>query len=123
MSIPVQTLTGVGEQVAQLLARLSIYHVSDLLFHLPRGYEDRSRIIAMRDLRVGQSALIEGVVQSVEPLSAARGGRTSLLVQISDGERRITLRFFQVYPGLKEKMKVGCSLRAFGEVRMGGRGL
>lgn len=123
MSISVQTLSGVGEQVAQLLARLSIYDVSDLLFHLPRGYEDRSRIVAMRDLKVGQSALIEGIVQSAEPLSAARGGRTSLLVQISDGERRITLRFFQVYPGLKEKMQVGRSLRAFGEVRMGGRGL
>lgn len=124
MSIPVKTLSGVGEQVAQLLARLSIYDVSDLLFHLPRGYEDRSRIVAMRDLKVGQSALIEGVIQSVEPLlSAARGSRTSLLVQISDGERRVTLRFFQVYPGLKEKIQMGRSLRAFGEVRMGGRGL
>lgn len=122
MNISVQTLTGVGEQVAQLLARLSIHTTSDLLFHLPRGYEDRSRIISIQDLKVGQSALVEGVVQSVEPL-AARGGRTSLLVQLSDGAGRVALRFFQIYPGLKEKMPVGQTLRVFGEARMGGRGL
>ena len=123
MKIPVQTLNGVGEQVAQLLARLSIHNTIDLLFHLPRGYEDRSRIVLMQDLKVGQSALVEGVVQSVEPLSSSRGGRTSLLVQLSDDTGRITLRFFQMYPGLKEKMPVGRTLRVFGELRMGSRGL
>jgi ATP-dependent DNA helicase RecG len=123
MNIPVQTLSGVGEQVAHFLARLSIFNTTDLLFHLPRGYEDRSRIIPMGDLKVGQSALVEGVVQSVEPLSASRGGRSSLLIQLSDHTGRITLRFFQVYAGLKEKMPVGRSLRVFGEVRMGSRGL
>ncbi len=123
MKIPVQTLNGVGGQVAQLLARLSIYNTIDLLFHLPRGYEDRSRIVLMQDLKVGQSALVEGVVQSVEPLSSSRGGRTSLLVQLSDDTGRITLRFFQMYPGLKEKMPIGRTLRVFGELRMGSRGL
>jgi ATP-dependent DNA helicase RecG len=123
MNISVQTLSGVGEHVALLLARLSIYNTIDLLFHLPRGYEDRSRIVLMRDLKAGQSALIEGMVQSVEPLLAPRGGRTSLLVHLSDGSGRITLRFFQIYPGLKEKMPVGRTLRVFGEARMGGRGL
>lgn len=123
MNIPVQTLNGVGEQVAQLLARLGIYNTIDLLFHLPRGYEDRSRIIPIQGLRVGQSALVEGTVQSVEPLSSSRGGRTSLLVQLGDSTGRIALRFFQVYPGLKEKMPVGRTLRVFGELRMGNRGL
>lgn len=123
MNIPVQTLSGVGDQVAQLLARLSIHNIVDLLFHLPRGYEDRSRIILMQDLKVGQSALVQGVVQSVEPISSSRGGRTSLLVQLSDSSGRVTLRFFQVYPGLKEKMPLGQTLRVFGELRMGSRGL
>ncbi len=123
MSILVQTLAGVGEQVAQLLARLGIHDICDLLFHLPRGYEDRSRMTAIQDLKVGQSALLEGVVQSIEPSSGSRGGRTSLVVQLSDGTGRVSLRFFQLYPGLKEKMPVGRTLRIFGEIRMGGRGL
>ena len=123
MSILVQTLAGVGEQVAQLLARLGIHDICDLLFHLPRGYEDRSRMTAIQYLKVGQSALLEGVVQSIEPSSGSRGGRTSLVVQLSDGTGRVSLRFFQLYPGLKEKMPVGRTLRIFGEIRMGGRGL
>jgi ATP-dependent DNA helicase RecG len=119
----IRTLSGVGEQVAQLLARLSILNVSDLLFHLPRGYEDRSRIIALNQLRPGQSALVEGTIQSSEHPPAGKSGRTSLLVHIADGQGRLTLRFFQIYPGMKDKLQVGRPLRAFGEVRMGGRGL
>ncbi len=125
MNDSIRTLTGVGEQVAQLLAKLSIYKASDLLFHLPRGYEDRSRLVPIPELRPGQSALIEAVVQSTEhPATNSRhGGRTSLLVHLSDGSGRITLRFFQMYPGMKDKFQTGRTLRAFGEVRMGGRGL
>ncbi len=118
----IRTLTGVGEQVAQLLARLSILTVSDLLFHLPRGYEDRSRIVPLSGLRIGQSVLIEGTIQSSEHPPAGKSGRTALLVHLGDGQGRLTLRFFQIYPGMKDKLQVGRTLRAFGEVRMGGRG-
>lgn len=119
----IRTLSGVGEQVAQLLARLGILTLSDLLFHLPRGYEDRSRIVPLNQLRIGQSALIEGTIQSSEHPPAGKSGRTALLVHLSDGAGRLTLRFFQIYPGMKDKMQAGRTLRAFGEVRMGGRGL
>ena len=72
MSIPIRALHGVGEAVAQLLAKLSIHHSDDLLFHLPRDYEDRSRIIAMADVQVGRSVLLEGSVQAVESQNGRR---------------------------------------------------
>lgn len=113
-------LPGIGEANRQLLAKLGIQRVEDLVFHLPRDYEDRSRLIAMGELRVGVSALIEGVVQSVDHPA---GRRPSLAVQLTDGSGRLTMRFYQVYGGLKDKFPVGRHLRVFGEVRLGARGL
>ena len=120
MSIAIRDLKGVGEAVAQLLAKLGIHTQADLLFHLPRGYEDRSRIIPIGELRVGMSALIEGTVQSVDQPA---GKRPSLAVQVVDGNARITLRYYQVYQGLKDKFLVGRYIRVFGEVRLGARGM
>ena len=42
---PVTTLSGVGPALAEKLARLGIARLQDLWFHLPRQYEDRTRIV------------------------------------------------------------------------------
>ncbi|RYY78637.1 MAG: ATP-dependent DNA helicase RecG [Moraxellaceae bacterium] len=120
MSITVRDLTGVGEAAAQLLAKLHIYTPADLLFHLPRDYEDRSRIITMNQLIVGKTALLQGTIQSVD---FPPGKRASMAIQISDGLGKVTLRFYQVYKALTDKFKMGASVRVFGEVRVGARGL
>ncbi len=120
MSITVRDLTGVGEAAAQLLAKLHIYTPADLLFHLPRDYEDRSRIISMNQLVVGKTALLQGTIQSVD---FPPGKRASVAIQISDGLGKVTLRFYQVYKGLTDKFNIGSSVRVFGEVRVGARGL
>lgn len=120
MSITVRDLSGVGEAAAQLLAKLQIHTPVDLLFHLPRDYEDRSRIIAMHQLAVGKTALLQGSIQSVD---FPPGKRSSMAIQISDGMGKVTLRFYQVYKGLKEKFKIGGIVRVFGEIRLGARGL
>ena len=60
----VHQLKGVGSASAALLEKLHIFNTDDLLFHLPRDYEDRSTIIAMNQLQVGRSYLLEGIVKS-----------------------------------------------------------
>lgn len=120
MSITVRDLSGVGEAAAQLLAKLHIYTPADLLFHMPRDYEDRSRIISMNQLFVGKTALVQGTIQSVD---FPPGKRASVAIQINDGLGKVTLRFYQVYKGLTERFKLGTSVRVFGEVRVGARGL
>lgn len=120
MSITVRDLSGVGEAAAQLLAKLHIYTPADLLFHMPRDYEDRSRIISMNQLVVGKTALLQGIIQSAD---FPPGKRPSMAIQISDGLGKVTLRFYQVYKGLTDKFKVGSRVRVFGEVRVGARGL
>ena len=41
---PVHRLSGIGEKRALLLKALGIETIEDLLFHLPREYQDRSLI-------------------------------------------------------------------------------
>jgi ATP-dependent DNA helicase RecG len=62
----VQQLQGVGAAAASLLEKLHIFSTDDLLFHLPRDYEDRSTIIPMNQLVVGRSYLLEGEVKSID---------------------------------------------------------
>lgn len=116
----VQQLQGVGTAATALLEKLNIFSTDDLLFHLPRDYEDRSTIIPMNQLSVGRSYLLEGVVKT---LDFPPGKRKSLAVLLQDDYSKITLRFYHIYKTLTDKMKVGQRLRVFGEVRIGARGL
>lgn len=116
----VHQLQGVGSASAALLEKLNIFTTDDLLFHLPRDYEDRSTIIHMNQLNVGRSYLLEGVVKGVD---FPPGKRKSMAVNLEDEFGKITLRFYHIYKGITDRAKLGNRLRVFGEVRVGARGL
>ena len=116
----VQQLQGVGAAAAALLEKLHIFSTDDLLFHLPRDYEDRSTIIPMNQLVVGRSYLLEGEVRSVD---FPPGKKKSLAALLQDDSGKVTLRFYHIYKGLTDRIKIGQRLRIFGEVRVGARGL
>ncbi|MDO4224107.1 MAG: OB-fold nucleic acid binding domain-containing protein, partial [Acinetobacter sp.] len=113
-------LKGIGKNTIAQLEKLNIHSVEDLLFHLPRDYEDRSTLIPIAHIQVGRSYLIQGVVKSNEFSS---GKRQSLAITLDDGSGRTTLRFYHFYKALVEKMTVGKILRVFGEARLGVRGI
>lgn len=112
LDMPVTALAGVGVKVAEQLAQLGIDRIFDLLLHLPRDYEDRSRVVAIGDVAHGQSALIIGRVVHVDHK------RSGMTVMIEDATGSISLRFFKVYPGLAQTMSVGTRLQLFGEVKV-----
>jgi len=117
---PVTTLPGVGPALAQVLARLGLERVQDLWFHLPLRYEDRTRVTPIRELRIGGSAQVEGVVEAVE-----RGFRykPQLRVAISDASQAtLTLRFFHFNRAQAEQFAPGARMLCYGEVRHGMHG-
>jgi ATP-dependent DNA helicase RecG len=116
----VQQLQGVGSASAALLEKLNIFTTDDLLFHLPRDYEDRSTIIPMNQLEVGRSYLLEGTVKSID---FPPGKRKSMAILLDDELGKVTLRFYHIYKALTDRAKAGNRLRVFGEVRVGARGL
>ena len=112
LDMPVTALAGVGSKVAEQLAQLGIVRIFDLLLHLPRDYEDRSRLLSIADVAHGQAALITGRVVHVD---IKRSGMT---VVIDDDTGTISLRFFKVYQGLAQTMSLGTQLQIFGEVKV-----
>jgi ATP-dependent DNA helicase RecG len=117
--IPVTVLKGVGPKNAERLAKLGIANVQDLLFHLPARYQDRTRVVPVGSLRLGQQAVIEGNVARAD---IRFGRRRALLVQLTDDSGGITLRFFHFSQAQKANMATGARLRCFGEVRRGPHG-
>ena len=112
LDMPVTALAGVGTKVAEQLAQLNIKRIFDLLLHLPRDYEDRSRLVSIAEVAHGQSAMITGRVVHVDTK------RSGMTVTVDDDTGTIALRFFKVYRGLAQTMNVGTRLQLFGEVKV-----
>ncbi|BCW96499.1 MAG: ATP-dependent DNA helicase RecG [Fimbriimonadales bacterium] len=64
----VQYVKGVGAKLAQVLSKLNIYTLGDLLFHLPRRYEDRRRFRKIAHARVGEAITVSGKLVTVDNL-------------------------------------------------------
>ena len=118
--IDVQRLHGVGPQVAAKLERLGIFTAQDLLFLLPSRYEDRTRVVPIGGLRIGQRAVVEGEIQLTEVVFR---GRRSLLCRIGDGSGFLTLRFFHFSNAQQKGLARGTTIRCFGEARAGKSGI
>jgi ATP-dependent DNA helicase RecG len=117
---PVTTLKGVGEALAQKLARLGVATVQDLLFLLPMRYEDRTRLTPIGAVRAGDRAVVEGEVQLAEVVFRKR---RQMLVRIADGSGFLTLRFFYFTAQQQAQLVRGVRLRVYGEARRGTIGL
>jgi len=102
--------------MAQKLARLNIFNVQDLLFHLPLRYEDRTRITPIGALRPGTAAQL---LVTVDIADVTFRRRRSLLVRVSDGSGSLTLRFFHFSKHQQQQFTPGQQLICFGEPRRG----
>ena len=117
---PVTALRGVGPALAELLAKLGLHTVQDVLFHLPLRYEDRTRVVPIGTLHNGDRAVIEGEIQLAEVVFRRR---RTLLVRVADGTGFVTLRFFHFSGAQQAQLIRGQRLRCFGEARPGPGGL
>lgn len=115
------TLPAVGPALAASLGKLGLERVQDLWFHLPLRYEDKTRITAIADLRPGERAQVEGVVEAVE-----RGFRyrPQLNVAIGDASgQTLLLRFFHFNRAQAGQLVPGTRVVCYGEARYGAHGL
>ncbi|RZA04733.1 MAG: DEAD/DEAH box helicase, partial [Moraxellaceae bacterium] len=118
--IPTSALKGVGNNLSAKLAKIGIFSLQDLLFHLPLRYMDRTRITSIGTLQPNINAVIEGDVRGCDIVF---GKRRSLVVRLQDGTGTITLRFYHFNSAQKQRLSNGTQLRVFGETRRGAAGL
>jgi ATP-dependent DNA helicase RecG len=117
--IEVTVLKGVGKALAETLGKLGIHSLQDLLFHLPHRYEDRTRVIGMGQLRIGDVGVVEGEVMKADLVV---GRRRSLQVTLKDSSGFLVMRFFHFNAAQKNQLSEGTRVRCFGEVRPGRAG-
>jgi len=105
LSTPVQFLKGCGEARAELLARLGVHVVRDLLFFFPRDYQDLTDLRAITELEEGVLASVLGTVEELD-LANLGSGRSILGVLIRQGDQYLRAVWFN-QPFLREKFRRG----------------
>src|SRR5688500_12384396 len=113
----VETLAGVGPQVAKTLKRLDITRTVDLAFHLPTGMIERVRAPAASAALLGRI-----VVLDLTPYESRQGGRGPLRIFASDGDGNTVSLIYFNNPGwgkkqlpMGEAKLVSGRLEAYGE--------
>jgi ATP-dependent DNA helicase RecG len=86
LDTPVQFVRGAGPQRAELLARLEVRTVRDLLFYLPRDLLDLSHVSAVGDLKEGEVQTVRGRVVDLDGRQLAGGKSMSAVLLDCEGE-------------------------------------
>ena len=93
LNLPVQYLKGVGPKMAERFAAKKIATVDDLLFFLPRTYEDRRETKKINRLEVEKVQTAMGAVTSSQ--YRYYGRKKILETVISDGTANLTAKWFK----------------------------
>lgn len=112
----VSTVWGVGAERAKLLARLNIFTVEDLLLHKPRRYEDRRKFLAIRDLKVKETATARGKIVAAGMKRWKKGTRAMFECVFDDGTALLHCRWWQGQPWMEDYFAVGREFVVFGKV-------
>ncbi len=113
-ALPVTVLAGVTPKKAEALEVMEITTVLDLLTHYPRRYLDRTRQVAIREMKVGQEAMVLATVKRVNS-RRTRQRRTMVDVDVFDGSSYLHLVFFN-QPWRARQLSVGTEAVLFGRL-------
>jgi ATP-dependent DNA helicase RecG len=112
--IPVGELKGVTEKKANALATMEIETVLDLLTHYPRRYLDRTQQATIRELKIGDEAMILATVKRVQS-RRTRNRRALVEIDVFDGTSYLKCTFFN-QPWRAKQLAVGREAIFFGKV-------
>jgi ATP-dependent DNA helicase RecG len=114
-AMPVTRLSGVGPKKADALEQVGVTTVADLLTYYPRRYVDRTKEARVRDLEVGEEAL---VIVTVERVTArrtrGRPPRSMVTVDVGDESGRLRVTFFN-QPWRERQLRPGSTVALFGK--------
>lgn len=114
LEAPLTVLQGVGPRNAQLLARLGLRTLGDMLYYYPRRYEDYSKLKPIKNLWYGEQVTVIGVLKSVE-LRNVRQGLILVEALLADASASLRLIWFN-QPWLANRLKVGETISVSGKV-------
>jgi ATP-dependent DNA helicase RecG len=115
LSLPVRFIKGVGPKISLLLEKKGLFTVEDLLYFIPRRYEDRRSVRNIQSVRYG---VRETVIGNVVHADTKMYGRRRLYeVTIDDSTGLLTAKWFKGnHAYLKKIFKKGMRVIMTGEV-------
>ena len=117
LSEPVVSLRGVGPAAADKLARLGITSVRDLLYYLPRRYDDYTLMLPIRRLQPNMRATVIGTVRQAE-VRIGKNNRKDFYIVVDDGSGLMSVTFFGQGAWLGRSIRVGMQICLRGAIEI-----
>ena len=115
LGAPLTSISGIGPKSAETLARLGLESLGDLLWYLPRRYDDYSQLKTINRLWYGEDITIIGTVQEIH-LRPIRGGSMKLIdAVVSDGSGSLRVTWFN-QPWIAQQLTPGRAVVLSGRV-------
>jgi ATP-dependent DNA helicase RecG len=119
LRMPITTLKGAGEKLAEAAADIGIETLGDLLWHVPRGHRDRADVREVADLKIGEQATVMVSVRSARVRPTRRRNLRLVEASVADGSGPMKAVWFnQAY--LAERLRPGTRLLLNGKLDRSG---
>ncbi len=115
LDAPLTTIAGIGPKSAKTLRKLNLETLGDLLWHLPRRYDDYSKLKTINRLWYGEEVTVIGTVEDIQ-VRSVRSGRMKLVeAVISDGSGSLRVTWFN-QPWIADRLRSGRPIVLSGKV-------
>jgi len=114
LNTPVRYFKGVGPKKSGDLAALGIKTAEDIIYYLPARYEDRSKIVKIRDLKMGEAQAVEGEIMTASS-RRTKSGRSMFQIAVTDRTGIIHAVWFN-QPYLKDYLIKSGKVVLYGKV-------
>jgi ATP-dependent DNA helicase RecG len=112
---PLTIVQGIGPKSAGNLERLGLRTLGDLLWHLPRRYDDYSQLKTISRLWYGEEVTVIATVEEIH-VRPVRGGKMKLIeAVVSDGTGALRATWFN-QPWIAEQLRPGHPVVLAGKV-------
>ena len=96
LDAPVSRLPSIGPSLADRLSKIGVWSIRDLLYLLPRRYDDYSMLRTIDRLRYGDEVTLVGTVWHLDTRLLGEG-RKMVTARVGDGTGEILMTWFNPY--------------------------
>src|SRR3954452_20304586 len=115
---PVTALYGVARERAELLKKLEIGTVEDLLLHRPKRYEDRRMLKSIAELQAGDLVTVRGTIVNMGVKWFRMRSQSIFELVVDDGTARLYCRWWNL-PYLEKNFQKGEDVVVCGKLKEG----
>ena len=94
LQAPTTFVRGIGQKQSQLLAKLDLHTVEDMIYFFPRRYDDYSELKLIKDLSYGEEVTILAWVKNISSFTTRNKKRKIVQAVVSDDTGSIQLMWF-----------------------------